>query len=285
MPLSEDRGGRGRAWGLYVAGLGLLVLPLLAAALLGSLAEEPPGKGRHGMVVAVSPPGAEVGRDVLLKGGNAVDAAVATAFAMAVTYPEAGNIGGGGFMVVYPADGREPVVIDYREVAPAAASKTMFRKSDSVYSHKAVGVPKGLAPQAPPDNVLLMPAPLWRELFAPQKEARPESVRQQLHIGVDRAQLPGDPGDSAEEYGPAGEHGADHADHDYPPAPGLGPASAPSANGAGSAPAADGCDSVGVTTSPNIADQGRKSHYWNTLHFNQTRVTVARAPAERTAAP
>jgi putative ABC transport system permease protein len=64
--------------------------------------------------------------------------------------------------------------------------------ADSLF--QAVGVPKGLAPQAPPDNVLLMPAPLWHELFAPQQEVRPDSVRQQLHIGVDRAQLPGDPG-------------------------------------------------------------------------------------------
>jgi putative ABC transport system permease protein len=64
--------------------------------------------------------------------------------------------------------------------------------ADSLF--QAVGVPKGLAPQAPPDNVLLMPAPLWGELFAPQKAVRPDSVRAQLHIGIDRAQLPGDPG-------------------------------------------------------------------------------------------
>lgn len=63
--------------------------------------------------------------------------------------------------------------------------------ADSLF--QAVGVPKGLAPQAPPDNVLLLPTPLWRELFAPQKEIRPDSVRQQLHIGIDRAQLPSDP--------------------------------------------------------------------------------------------
>jgi gamma-glutamyltranspeptidase/glutathione hydrolase len=93
------------------------------------------------MVVAVSPPGAEVGRDVLLRGGNAVDAAVATAFAMAVTYPSAGNIGGGGFMVVHPGHGAEPVVFEYREMAPAAARSTMFAKTDTIYSHKAVGVP------------------------------------------------------------------------------------------------------------------------------------------------
>jgi gamma-glutamyltranspeptidase/glutathione hydrolase len=67
---------------------------------------------------------------------------------MAVTYPAAGNLGGGGFMLVYPGGKEEPVVIDYREVAPAAATRTMFAKSDSVYSHKAVGVPgtvRGLA--------------------------------------------------------------------------------------------------------------------------------------------
>jgi gamma-glutamyltranspeptidase/glutathione hydrolase len=103
---------------------------------------------RHGMVVAVSPPGAEVGRDVLLKGGNAVDAAVATAFAMAVTYPAAGNIGGGGFMLIYPGGGAEPVVVDYRETAPAKATPTMYTRDDTWYSRKAVGVPgtvRGLA--------------------------------------------------------------------------------------------------------------------------------------------
>ena len=93
------------------------------------------------MVVAVSPPAADIGRDILLKGGNAVDAAVATALAMAVTYPSAGNIGGGGFMLVHPAGGSEPVVFEYRETAPAAATRTMFAKTDTIYSHKAVGVP------------------------------------------------------------------------------------------------------------------------------------------------
>jgi gamma-glutamyltranspeptidase/glutathione hydrolase len=77
-----------------------------------------------------------------------VDAAVATAFALAVTYPAAGNIGGGGFMVVYPGGGAEPVVIEYRETAPAAATKTMFKGDDGLYGCKVVGVPgtvRGLA--------------------------------------------------------------------------------------------------------------------------------------------
>ena len=63
----------------------------------------------QGMVVCDSPIASRIGRDVFEKGGNAVDAAVATAFAMAVTWPEAGNIGGGGFMIVRPADGKDPV--------------------------------------------------------------------------------------------------------------------------------------------------------------------------------
>jgi gamma-glutamyltranspeptidase/glutathione hydrolase len=100
----------------------------------------------HGLVVAVSPPGADVGRDILRKGGNAVDAAVATAFAMAVTYPSAGNLGGGGFMVIHPPAGKgSPVVIDYREKAPLAAHRTLFSKSDTWFSHKAVGVPGTVA--------------------------------------------------------------------------------------------------------------------------------------------
>ncbi len=127
------------------------ILQLGMIALLGAilpLSAREAVVARHGMVVAVSPPGAEVGRAILQRGGNAVDAAVATAFAMAVTYPAAGNIGGGGFMVIYPGDKASPVVIDYREMAPGAATKTMYGKEDSIYSHKAVGVPgtvRGLA--------------------------------------------------------------------------------------------------------------------------------------------
>jgi gamma-glutamyltranspeptidase/glutathione hydrolase len=118
-------------------------------ALWAVPAAESPRPERHGLVVAVSPLGADVGRDILLGGGNAVDAAVATAFAMAVTYPAAGNIGGGGFMLVYPPGGEGgPLLFDYREKAPQAASRTMYTKRDSWYSAKAVGVPgtvRGLA--------------------------------------------------------------------------------------------------------------------------------------------
>jgi len=119
----------------------------------------------HGLVVSVSRPASEVGRDVLRKGGNAVDAAVATAFALAVTYPAAGNIGGGGFMLVYPGNGQEPVVIEYRETAPGAASPTMFRKGESWYTHRAVGVPgtvRGMALAHQRFGKLT-----WKEVLAP----------------------------------------------------------------------------------------------------------------------
>ncbi len=88
-----------------------------------------PVAAAHGMVVAQERIAAEIGRDVLARGGNAVDAAVATGFAMAVTYPRAGNIGGGGFMLIHLANG-EDVAIDYRETAPAAATRDMFLGDD-----------------------------------------------------------------------------------------------------------------------------------------------------------
>src|SRR4029077_4937405 len=96
--------------------------------------------GKNGMVVCVSPEAADVGVAILKQGGTAVDAAVAVALAEAVTYPAAGNIGGGGFMLVYPP-GREPSVFEYRETAPAAVNQDTFAKTTNWHDHKAVGVP------------------------------------------------------------------------------------------------------------------------------------------------
>jgi gamma-glutamyltranspeptidase/glutathione hydrolase len=123
-----------------LAALGTIILLLLLGVPVqaGVSAE-----GRKGMVVSVSPPASEVGRAVLKKGGTAVDAAVATAFALAVTWPEAGNIGGGGFLLVRPA-GKEPTVFDYREKAPAAASRDLFVRQPPT-PHRLAGVPGTVA--------------------------------------------------------------------------------------------------------------------------------------------
>src|SRR5512132_3996235 len=82
-------------------------------------------QSKDGLVVCTSAPACDAGASVLARGGNAIDAAVATAFALAVTHPSAGNIGGGGFMVIRLKNGRA-TTIDYREKAPAAATPTMF---------------------------------------------------------------------------------------------------------------------------------------------------------------
>jgi gamma-glutamyltranspeptidase/glutathione hydrolase len=84
----------------------------------------------HGLVVAQEKIAAQFGADFLRQGGNAVDAAVATGFALAVTYPRAGNIGGGGFMVIHSAERDEDVAIDYRETAPSAATRDMYLGAD-----------------------------------------------------------------------------------------------------------------------------------------------------------
>ena len=97
--------------------------------------------GDRAMVVSESAIASRIGRDVIAGGGNAVDAAVATAFALAVTWPEAGNIGGGGFMMIRPADGKGSVCIDYRETAPSAAKVDSFLRGESRYTPKVAAVP------------------------------------------------------------------------------------------------------------------------------------------------
>lgn len=111
-----------------------------------------PNAGREGIVVAENNLAAKVGAEILAKGGNAVDAAVATGFALAVTHPRAGNIGGGGFMLVYDAESKETVAIDYRETAPAAATREMYLddtgavdEEAATRSYKAAGVPGTVA--------------------------------------------------------------------------------------------------------------------------------------------
>ena len=111
-----------------------------------------PVQGKHGMVATSHTLATEVALEVLKSGGNAIDAAVTAGFALAVTQPRSGNIGGGGFMLFSPGDGSAPEAIDYREKAPAAASETMFQDEDgnvvtnrSRFTHLAAGVPGTVA--------------------------------------------------------------------------------------------------------------------------------------------
>jgi gamma-glutamyltranspeptidase/glutathione hydrolase len=129
-----------------------------------------PVRGRAGMVASQNEIASRIGADVLNEGGTAIDAAVATAFALAVAHPSAGNIGGGGYLVYRPASG-DPVAYDFREVAPAAATPTMFLV-DGTYqsdvhhnSYLSIGVPGTVAGlhQAWTDGGHLP----WRRLLSP----------------------------------------------------------------------------------------------------------------------
>lgn len=120
--------------------------------ILESASHHQPEVGRNGMVVSAEALSTRIGLDILKRGGNAVDAAVAVGFALAVTYPRAGNIGGGGFMLVYLAKEQRTIAIDYREMAPAAADRDMFLNEDGSvnndiarFSHRSAGVPGTVA--------------------------------------------------------------------------------------------------------------------------------------------
>ena len=143
------------------------LITLLAAALLplslatAQTADAPivrysdlrhPIFGANGMVSSQNAHATEVGAQVLADGGNAVDAAVAVGFALAVTLPRAGNLGGGGFMLVHDAEAKETVAIDYREEAPRRAGRDMFLdeqgdvdKDKARFSHLSAGVPGTVA--------------------------------------------------------------------------------------------------------------------------------------------
>jgi len=146
-----DASGQGRA---LAAPRGLALALLLLAMLLPAPAAEAqraPVEAQHGLVTSASVIASAVGADILKSGGNAVDAAVATGLALAVTFPRAGNIGGGGFALLHLADGRS-TSIDFRETAPAAATRGMYLDAQgdvvpgkSTLGHLAAGVPGTVA--------------------------------------------------------------------------------------------------------------------------------------------
>ncbi len=133
---------------------GLAGGPALAqdAAIYSDMDRVHPVWARSGMVASQEAVATRIGVDILEGGGNAVDAAVAVGFALAVTLPQAGNLGGGGFMIVHDAESGEQVAIDYREKAPGEASRDMFLDAagnadskKSQYSGLAIGVPGTVA--------------------------------------------------------------------------------------------------------------------------------------------
>jgi gamma-glutamyltranspeptidase/glutathione hydrolase len=155
----------------------LAVLVLYPALVRGQAREplpiSPTVNCTQGVVVSVSSAGSEAGRYVLQAGGNAVDAAVATAFALAVAWPEAGNIGGGGFVLVYPGHGAEPQFFDYRETAPAGVTAETFSKGRPD-SNALVGVPgtvRGL--ELAHKKLGHLP---WKQLLAPAIHLAREGV-------------------------------------------------------------------------------------------------------------
>jgi gamma-glutamyltranspeptidase / glutathione hydrolase len=134
----------------WVIGLAFVVVAQFAAHVAFAASPEAV-HGTHGMVASRSAIASEVGAQIMREGGNAIDAAVATGFALAVTYPDAGNLGGGGFMVIRLSDGRV-VTNDHRERAPAAATRDMYLDASgnvvpglSTASHLAAGVPGSVA--------------------------------------------------------------------------------------------------------------------------------------------
>src|ERR1022692_2135221 len=132
-----------------------LILLLMAAGAVGgahcAFGSAEPVHAQHGIVVSIHELASRAGVDMMQAGGNAVDAAVATGFALAVVHPAAGNIGGGGFMLIRMADGKTHF-LDYREKAPAAATRDMYLDAQgnviegaSDIGYKSIAVPGSVA--------------------------------------------------------------------------------------------------------------------------------------------
>src|SRR6267378_2809911 len=127
----------------------ILSTQIAPANIVAVSASREPVRARNGMVAATNEIASKVGVDVMKRGGNAVDAAIAVAFALAVTHPSAGNLGGGGFMMIRLKNGKT-TAIDYREMAPAAATRNVYLdpkgnlikgEGGSLLGYRAAGVP------------------------------------------------------------------------------------------------------------------------------------------------
>lgn len=170
----------------------LAILPLLSPGLVSpafaqdgaffdTMDRVHPIWAQHGMVSAQERLATEIGREIMQQGGNAVDAGVAVAFALAVTLPRAGNIGGGGFMLVHDAKTGQTHAIDYREMAPSGASRDMFLdeageadSNKSLYSGGASGVPGTVAGmKLALDKYGTMP---WADVIAPAIRLAEEGI-------------------------------------------------------------------------------------------------------------
>ena len=163
-----------------------VLLLSLAAAFPLFAAWQQPVRARHAMVASTSEIASRVGADVMKRGGNAVDAAVAVGLALAVTWPSAGNLGGGGFMLIRKADGTTEA-IDYRERAPLAATRDMYLDAQgnvvpkmSTDSYRAVAVPgtvAGLALAHKRHGKLK-----WEELVEPARKLAAEGFAVNYHL-------------------------------------------------------------------------------------------------------
>ena len=176
-------------------GLCLLLLPIFTHAepSIDSARDRiHPVLAQRGMVVSQEALASQIGLDILKQGGNAVDAAIAIGFALAVTLPQAGNLGGGGFALVYNASKRQTEAIDFREAAPAAARRDQYLNEQGEvdeqrirYSHQAVGVPGTVAGMALihqqhgrlPWPKLVEPAIQWAERGIPVSVELAQSLR------------------------------------------------------------------------------------------------------------
>lgn len=132
----------------YLIGCLYLTASAIASPILSNMAIHHPVVGTRGMVVSQEAQATRIGTDILRAGGNAIDAAVAVGFALAVTHPQAGNLGGGGFMMIHIASENKTIALDFRESAPAAAHADLFLAPDGTvntnqarFSTQSSGVP------------------------------------------------------------------------------------------------------------------------------------------------